>query len=106
MAGFALVAHPPLVHIFFSMASTAFFRSIRVNLGLVTSCAGCSSVLADKWKGRCIVIDLHRFPVFRGMASLAAFAELTLVRVFVSVTGNTAHVELVFVKIAFMTTDA
>ena len=104
MTGFALAAHPALVHVLFGMTASAFFRCIGIQRRFVTSRTACRAVLSNQWKGRGIVIDLHGFPVFRGVAALAAFAEFPLVRILAAVAGNAAHVEFVFVQITFMAT--
>ena len=106
MTGFALATHATLVHVLFGMTAGTFFRCIGIHRRLVAGRTACRAMLSDERKGRGIVIDLHRFPVFSRVASLAAFAEFSLMRILASVAGNAAHVEFVFVQITLMATDA
>ena len=106
MTGLALAAHAALVHVLIGMAADTFFRCLGKHRRLVAGRTACRAVLTDQRESGGIVIDLHRFPVFRSVATLAAFAELAFMRVFTAVAGDAAHVELVFVQVPFVATGA
>ena len=97
MATFALAAHSAFMHILLGMTANAFFRRIGINRRLVAGNTSGRTMLTHQWKCRGIVIDFHCFPVFRGVASLTAFAELSFMRIIAPMTGDAAHVELVLV---------
>lgn len=102
VAGLALRAHAALVDIVIGMASAAFFRRFVERLRLVAGGAGRRPVLSKQRKRRRIMVDFRFLPVFRGMAAFAALAQLAFMCIFVTVAGDTARVELVFVEVSGM----